>query len=190
MSVLPQGWKWFHVTGNTYGTWLPGDPRGWRSRKHKVHVDGDYRDPPAPGAYDHLNAHSRSLLTRDAVLLTPDQRRVAGRAMVDRLLELNVRLLALSCGRAHYHLLGGFSDHEVRQLVGRAKKNATFDLRECGFEGRAWARKSRPLPVGNRAHQRNVFEYILDHAREGAWVWSFRDGRSWNPEGKDMRRGR
>jgi len=33
---------WYHVNGNTYGTWLPGDPRGWRSYKHKRHVEGEY----------------------------------------------------------------------------------------------------------------------------------------------------
>ena len=43
---------WYHVNGNTYGTWLPGDERGWRSRHHKVHVNGDYKNPPPPGAHD------------------------------------------------------------------------------------------------------------------------------------------
>ena len=30
---------WYHVTGGTYGTWLRGDGRGWRDRKHRTHVD-------------------------------------------------------------------------------------------------------------------------------------------------------
>ena len=40
--------NWYHVNGNTYGTWLPGDPRGWRERGHKKHVAGDYKNPPPP----------------------------------------------------------------------------------------------------------------------------------------------
>ena len=49
-----QPWRhWYHCNGSTYGTWLPGDPRGWRSRNHRVHVPGDYRTPPPPGRFDH-----------------------------------------------------------------------------------------------------------------------------------------
>jgi hypothetical protein len=40
-------WRdWYHVTGSTYGAWLPGDPRGFRTRHHRQHVEGDYKDPP------------------------------------------------------------------------------------------------------------------------------------------------
>ena len=40
---------WYHVGSNTKGTWLTGDPRGFRSRHHREHVEGDYRrlSPPA-----------------------------------------------------------------------------------------------------------------------------------------------
>ena len=37
---------WWHVTLSTYGSWLPGDQRGFRSRKHKIHSSGDYKNPP------------------------------------------------------------------------------------------------------------------------------------------------
>ena len=37
-----KAWRgWYHVTGGTYGSWLPGDPRGWRARGRREHVDGD-----------------------------------------------------------------------------------------------------------------------------------------------------
>ena len=74
---------WYHITVGTYGTWLPGDERGWRSRHHRQHVDGDYKKPPAEGKYDSLKGSSQSRLTNAAVLLTPDQRRIAGQAMVE-----------------------------------------------------------------------------------------------------------
>lgn len=188
MSILPAGWKWFHVTGNTYGTWLPGDPRGWRARDHKLHVEGDYRNPPPSGLYDALDAYSRSLLKSDAVLLTPAQRRVAGQGMVDRLLEMETRLLALSCGRAHYHILCGLPDATARALVGRAKKNAAFLLRDAGRPGRIFARGCRSHPVTDKDHQHNAFDYILNHRRQGAWVWNFRAGRPWNPRPAGARR--
>jgi hypothetical protein len=42
-----------------------------------------------------------------------------------------------------------------RDWIGQAKRQATFVLKD-------------------RAHQENVFHYILSHAEEGAWVWHFR----------------
>ena len=50
--------NWYHVNGNTYGTWLPGDPRGWRERGHKKHVDGDYKSPPPAGSGDAMHRYA------------------------------------------------------------------------------------------------------------------------------------
>jgi hypothetical protein len=180
MKERPDATWWFHVTGNTYGTWLPGDPRGWRSRGHRRHVQGDYRNPPPPGLYDALNDHSKRLLANDAVLLTRPQRQRGGQAMVRMLRSiLEIELLALSAGRMHYHMLGRFSRARVKSQVGRAKKHASFELTPLGAPGRVWARGCRPLPIKNESHQRNAYRYILNHKREGAWVWSFREGIYW-----------
>jgi hypothetical protein len=34
--------RWYHVIISTYGGWLHGDPRGFRTRHHRAHVEGDY----------------------------------------------------------------------------------------------------------------------------------------------------
>jgi len=66
--MLP--WRnWYHCMGNTYGTWLPGDPKGFRTRHHDAHVEGDYRFPPPPGYYDALFERSHDLMPRDAVFI-------------------------------------------------------------------------------------------------------------------------
>jgi len=31
---------WYHVVSHVYGSWLRGDPRGWRSVNHREHVEG------------------------------------------------------------------------------------------------------------------------------------------------------
>jgi len=59
--------NWYHVTIHTYGSWLRGDPRGWRSRHHKDHVNGDYKNLPEKGKYDALLELSKSVMTRDPV---------------------------------------------------------------------------------------------------------------------------
>ena len=178
---------WYHVNGNTYGTWLRGDPRGWRARWHREHVEGDYRNPPPKGAYAKEYAFSKRSLKRPPVRLDSEQRRVAGRAMVQRLLETDVELLALSVDTVHYHILARFPDTRVRWWVGRAKKNASFLLRIHGLPGTVWARKCRALPLTSRSHQQNVFRYIAKHADKGAWTWTFREGLYWLDDSDGLR---
>jgi hypothetical protein len=48
MVIAP--WNhWYHCMGNTFGTWLPGSPKGFRTRHHREHVEGDYKHPPPKG---------------------------------------------------------------------------------------------------------------------------------------------
>jgi hypothetical protein len=61
--------NWLHCTGSTYGSWLRGDPRGWRARRHREHVDGDYRTPPASGTYEAMHERSKRLMKRPGVTL-------------------------------------------------------------------------------------------------------------------------
>ncbi len=67
---------WYHIMFHTYGTWLPGDPKGFRTRHHRGHVEGDYKNPPPPGTYDELWKRSKHLMKRDPVWLTYEQRKL------------------------------------------------------------------------------------------------------------------
>lgn len=60
------------ITWTTYGTWLPGDERGWLKRGSSV--------IQAPHAK--LQEAARSALTEEPVLLTPAQRNVVAAVMV------------------------------------------------------------------------------------------------------------
>lgn len=167
---------WYHVSSSTYGTWLRGDPRGWRARLHRAHVEGDYKNPPPQGTYDQLYQRSRRLLKKPPVRLDRVQRRIAAEAMVDRLRELGAEVIAASVDTVHYHILARFPDGRVRQRVGLAKKHAWHLLHDRGMTGRAWAKRCHALPIADRQHQVNVYHYIASHAAQGACVWTFRDG--------------
>ena len=127
---------WYHVTGHTYGTWLPGDPRGWREKRRKRHVDGDYRTPPPAGTGEGLLGHSRRAMKHDAIQLDPAQRTVAGQAMIAFLLGKGFEIIAFSLDGIHFHLLGRFPDRQVRRPVGHAKVNAYYRLRDAGCQGK------------------------------------------------------
>jgi hypothetical protein len=170
---------WYHVTGGTYGTWLRGDPRGWRDRKHREHVEGDYRHPPPPGKYDGLLEYVQSSMKHPPVKLPCDRRTIAGQAMVEKLVELGCEPISFSLDAVHYHILVRFPHAPARHLVGKAKKHAYHVLRTAGHAERLWAKRCRVEPIDDRAHQVNVHHYILEHRNVGAWTWSFREGVYW-----------
>lgn len=170
---------WYHVQSNTYGTWLPGDPRGWREKRHRRHVAGDYRNPPPAGSGDAIHRRARSLLKKPPVRLEVVQRETVGRALIEMLVRQSIEVLVLSMDSVHLHLLARFPDRRVRPRVGRGKKHAYFRLHEEGFVGKLWERGCHVVPIKDRKHQVNVFHYIRRHASHGAWVWTFRDGTSW-----------
>ena len=71
---MPPWDDWYHVMGHTYGTWLPGDPKGFRTRDHREHVEGDYRNPPPKGMYDGLHEAAKRAMKREPVFLNREQR--------------------------------------------------------------------------------------------------------------------
>lgn len=169
--------RWFHCVSHTYGAWLYGDPRGFRTRHHREHVDGNYKNPPPPGTYANELARSKRLLKQPPVVVSPDWRPVFGAAVRDKLLVLGAQLLCVSMGSTHAHLLAKMPPGPVpREWVGRAKKHSNFIGKEHGWTGKLWAVRCKVVPITDRGHQLNVFRYILKHVHEGAWVWSFRDG--------------
>src|SRR5262245_40423459 len=167
--------QWFHITTHTYGAWLYGDPRGFRTRHHREHVEGDYMYPPARGTYDQEFAPSQALLKQNRVVLTPDWRIVVGRALRDRLIELEAEVIAVSMSAMHAHVQAKLPPKVPRKWMGFAKAHAWFVARDHGWVGQLWAKRSRATPINDRRHQENTFHYIVGHKQEGAWVWTFRD---------------
>ena len=165
----------FHVTAHTYGAWLYGDPRGFRTRHHREHVEGDYKNPPPPGTYDEEYERSKKLMKQDAVILSVEWRPIVGSEFRDRLEQEGAQVLCVSASGQHVHALAKLPPVAARHWVGLAKRHVTFELRDRGWQGLVWAKRSKETPVKDRKHHVNVFNYILRHAEEGAWVWSFRD---------------
>ena len=88
---------WYHAALHTYGSWLLGDQRGWRSRHHREHVDGDYTHPPPKGKYDALLEYSKSLLKRDPVRIEFELRQFVLAALIDKLLENRIPVTDIFC---------------------------------------------------------------------------------------------
>src|SRR6516165_1014161 len=113
--------RWFHLTTHTYGAWLYGDARGFRTRHHREEVEGDYKNPPPPGMYEHKLERSRQLLKQEPVTLSVQWRRVFGAALRDKLQMLGAQLLCVSMSSTHAHVLAKMPPGAVpRDWLGRA----------------------------------------------------------------------
>jgi REP element-mobilizing transposase RayT len=175
---------WYHVVSHVYGSWLRGDPRGYREVNHRIDVDGDYRHPPPKGKYDRLYRRSLSLMKRDPVSIAADLRQFVANAVAEKLESLEIEVLVVSVDAKHLHLLGRFPDRAPRVWAGRAKKHVSHLLRETGLrtqEGGLWARRTHAEPIRDRAHQLNTFGYILRHRAKGAAVWRFDRAKTNHP---------
>lgn len=194
---MPAWNGWYHLMTNTFGTWLPGDARGFRTRDHREHVEGDYKSPPPTGMFEKRHAKAMTLLKREAVALKPRAREAAVRAIVHALVTVHeLDVLSLCVGGVHLHLLvrlpaslrqkptpskrglrGSSVDDPARHYLGIAKKESAKILAGERFvePGGVWAKRGKVVPIANRAHQLCTFRYILDHVDEGAAVWSFKE---------------
>ena len=170
------GTAWRHVILSTLSSWLPGDPRGWRSRRHKRHSSGDYRNPPPEGEHAGLHEYSKRI-SSGPVTITRNVRAMIGCALVRTLLDDGHRVLCASVGGRHAHVLVELPDNMplMRKIVGKAKNRSSRAIKK-EMPGRVWGAGGTFKRVRDRSHQVEVFHYILDHASQGAWTWSYREG--------------
>lgn len=198
---MPAWNGWYHCMCNTHGTWLPGDPRGFRTRHHREHIEGDYKKPPPVGQYETRHGEAKRKMDRPAVVLSVAARSAALHAVLRALIEFHeVEVLSCAVGGKHMHILARFGQvvgaagdtsgeptpgrrglrerDPARFYMGIAKERSAKVLAASGMAdvGGVWAKRGKVAPIKDRSHQLNVFQYILDHKREGASVWSFRNG--------------
>lgn len=164
-----QPWEhWYHCNGNTYGTWLPGDPRGWRSHDHKIHVDGDYKSPPPMGSDDGLHKYSQHLMKSKAVILSQYQCQKALIIWVSALEHYQLQIAAIAISSYHWHVLAQFPDHQPRITIGKVK---SWCSKQLDRPKPIWAAKCRCQPIADAKHWNNARKYILKHIHQGASVW-------------------
>jgi hypothetical protein len=167
------GMRWRHVIISTYSSWLPGDPRGFRSKNHKIHSSGDYKIPPPEGEHAGLFRYSQRI-SGPPVVIPPDCRATVGTAILTKLKKLKYRCLVISVAATHAHLQVELPDDlsRIRHIIGQCKTVSSHAIRDR-VPGRVWARDGAYKAINTIEHQCNVFQYILD--QDGAWIWSHKE---------------
>lgn len=182
---MSAAWRdWYHCIGNTYGTWLPGDPRGWHARTHRQHIEGDYKSPPPRGKYDTLHDHSQKLMQRDEVMLREDQQQIVLDVIAESLAFNEIACAVMSVSPTHAHVVARFVRDRrtsggkliadpARHYFGIARKRAARRLSENGSipPGGLWSKRTTVVPIADQGHFGNVVEYIQRHKEEGAVIW-------------------
>ena len=150
-------------------TWLPGDPRGFRNRDHRIHSSGDYKDPPPDGEHEGLHRYAKRVSKDEVVLRTPELRREVCDALLRTTRTLDLRMVVITVCRVHVHLVIELpetrDDHEVtlRDLKGKPAP-------------RLWARKWKVVPIVDAAHREDEIAYVRDRQGRYATTWTHRDG--------------
>jgi hypothetical protein len=159
-----------HASCHYKGQWLPGDPRGFRSRDHKIHSSGDYKNPPPAGEHAGLYGFSKSLMLNAPIALEPEEYPILGTAFLNKLHSMELVVYRLACGRSHVHYLYESVAPDAFTEMACAKQYASHQLKTRW--GGLWAKRGKIVDICDINHLRRVLSYIPDHAeKEGAWIW-------------------
>jgi AICAR transformylase/IMP cyclohydrolase PurH/REP element-mobilizing transposase RayT len=175
------------LTWTTYGSWLPGDERGFVSRvpsetgKHEIH-----NQPGEP--YDHdqpeLTDTARSAMAGKSVRLTKEQARTALQSFVRSARDQGIRLIAASVMCDHVHLLCQAEEsgaHLLQLFKGGASRrlNDSFKLEHAP---RWWTKSGSKRHIRRGEDLTAAIRYVRD--QRGALAVGIFDG---GEEGDSLR---
>lgn len=103
----------------TYGTWLPGDERGWIEFKHGWQL---------PNAIKELESYAK--MNEDICYLSVDQRRIVEAQIAETCSFRNWQLLACNCRSNHVHFVVGASHVTPKKIRQDIKAWCTRRLKE------------------------------------------------------------
>jgi hypothetical protein len=114
---MPEALAYF-LTWPTYGTWLPGDERGWVEYRHGWQL---------PDAVRKLEAEAR--MTEGACFLDSEQRQVVERTIAEHCRIRGWQLHAVNCRTNHLHVVVT-ADRPPKQVRVQFKAWCTQRLKE------------------------------------------------------------
>jgi REP element-mobilizing transposase RayT len=134
------------VTTTSYGTWLPGDARGY--------VDDGQILPPDPKRW----TQARALLAQAPVHFTPDQQDCLFESLRTAAVEFSYRLTDVCVESWHLHWIIVHEFDPVQVMVGRLKTR----MRQALNAGRIWTAGYCHRPLNQRSLE-DAQAYIARH---------------------------
>ena len=151
LSFVPEPFAIF-LTWTTYGSWLPGDARGW------VDAHGLTREPP-PG----LAHHALRLMPDHSVVLTTHQRHAVEDAIIAHCTFRGWTLHAVTCRTNHVHVVVSASERIPHRVMGSLKAWCSRRLSD-GMQGRQrWWTKGGSV---RRLYEPRAIEAVVEYVVE------------------------
>ncbi len=143
----------FFITWPTYGTWLPGDARGWVEYHHGWKL-------PQPS----LELESRSQMTEDSCILTLPMRELCERQVAETCKFRGWHVHAVSCRSNHMHIVIAAHDTKPKKIRGDIKAWCTRRLKENYDPKREnwWAERGSIRWLWNTSSLTTVVEYATE----------------------------
>jgi len=142
----------YMVTWTTYGSWLPGDKRGY--------VKQGKTKPDNPKI---MNA-SQSLQKSATITLDSGQKAIIRRAILQEAERIGHTIEALAVCTNHIHLVARPCEKSIESIVSRYKNVAMFALRKDGPVRRIWTRGFDKRFCFNEKSLNQRIEYVKRHA--------------------------
>lgn len=163
----------FFLTIATYGTWLPGDARGWVEYRHGWQLPDPVRE-----------LESRARMSEDACLLTASERVIVERQVAETCQHRGWTLHAVNCRSNHLHAVIGASGVPPKKIRADIKAWCTRRLKERSASNQAKPEASpsaRSQPEASVRSTGRQPEASARAARESWWAergsirWIFDD---------------
>jgi REP element-mobilizing transposase RayT len=157
----------YHITWTTYGTWLPGDSRGWiRSGKSGIQPPDSKRESAAS-----------ALMSEAAVTLSVSQRAIVERTITDHCRIRTWTLHAINARSNHIHVVVSAecgADVVMKQLKAWCSRNLSDDSGLCEPVAVRAGRRHWFTEGGNQeiiedeTYLENAIRYVNEGQEKGA----------------------
>jgi REP element-mobilizing transposase RayT len=143
----------FFLTWTTYGTWLPGDARGWVEYRHGWQLPDPVRE---------LEAAAK--MTEGACRLTEEQREAVEKQIGETCQHRGWRLCAVNCRSNHVHVVVSVANVRPKKIRVDLKAWATRCLKEQFDAAREnwWAERGSIRHLRNDDDLEAAILYVTD----------------------------
>ena len=118
----------YMVTWTTYGSWLPGDERGYVENGHIL--------PANRGIFK----ASKKQLKSQAVSLTKQEMKIIHQVILNEAQRIHNEILALVVCTNHVHIAIHPHSQSIDKIISRYKSITTRALWDTGRKGRIWTK--------------------------------------------------
>ena len=160
MATTTKAFDYF-ITWTTYGTWLPGDKRGWIKRGHAGVKDPDWR----------LEDDSCARMAEPAVILSDTQRALIENTIRRHCEIRSWQLHAANARTTHVHVVVS-TDREPDEVMNQLKAQCSRVLSDAaGLKERVAKKAGRRRwfteggdkeEIHDEEHLRNAIRYVLE----------------------------